>query len=206
MTPPMRWPINRLRLYGGGVWVLAAGLAVGGTFAPLFELRSGRENAVVSAWGSDDEAGVDYFPDFGVPIIVGVVFIAIAAVLAMTSTRLHPASAPVLGARLLGTGAAGLLIGTTVTLYLVKVLFEDATRGRNNSVISGLGMWLLIASAVVGVAGTVLMLIPKTGRPDPDPETPPMGIPIVRVLEPEYDELPFDAQPFDPQPEEKKDA
>jgi hypothetical protein len=186
----MRWPMNRLRLYGGGAWVIAAGSAAGSTFAPLFQLRTGQEVAEVTAWGTSVDTGIDFFPDFGIPIVVGAVLAVISAVLAVTSTRLHPASAPVLASRLLGTGAAGIVIGCTANMYLLKVLFEDATPGRNNAVTSGLGMWLMIASSVLGVAGTVLMLIPKPGRFDPDPETPPMGIPVVRVLEPEFDPQP----------------
>src|SRR5690349_17158608 len=116
--PVARWPVNRLRLYGGGAWVIAAGLAVGGTFAPMFELRLGRESAGVTAWGANgDDAGI-LFPDFGVTIVVGAVLVVIAAVLALTSTRLHPASTPVLAARLIGIGATGVVIGTTATLFL----------------------------------------------------------------------------------------
>ncbi len=197
MEPVARWPVNRPRLYGGGAWVIAAGLAIGGTFAPLFELRFGRESAEVTAWGANgDDAGI-LFPDFGVTIVVGAVLVVIAAVLALTSARLHPASAPVLAARLIGIGATGVVIGTTATLFLLKVLFEDTMEQNQDAVVgSGLGMWLLIASAVVGITGTVLMIVPKRGSYDPDPETPPMGIPIVRVLEPE----------FDVQPEEQKGA
>jgi hypothetical protein len=221
MTQPMRWPMNRLRFYGGGAWIIVAALAVGGTFAPLFAIRTGRDNVEVTAWGAASDAGIDFFPDFGIPVVVGAVLAVIAAVLALTSARLHPASAPVLGARLLGTGATGVVIGTTANLYLLTELFENANPGRNNSVASGLGMWLLIAASVVGIVGTVLMLVPKPGRYDPDPETPPMGIPVVRVLEPEFDPQPVDARPldiqsadaqsvdalsFDPRPEEQKES
>jgi hypothetical protein len=61
---------------------------------------------------------------------------------------------------------------------------------------TGLGMWLLIAASVVGLAATVLMLVPKVHE-RLEPETPPMGIPVVRVLEPEFDEP-------EPEPEQKR--
>jgi hypothetical protein len=187
---PPRWPVARLRLFGGGAWIIAAGLAVGGTFAPLLEQRLRNSTTVITAWGAADQ-DIDFFPDFGIPIVVAAVLIVIAAALALTSTRLHPASAPVLAARMTGTGAAGLLIGSTATLYLVTTLFIRSNGTTTTSGITiGLGMWLMVGGSVVALVGSVLMLVPKIGRQDPDPETPPMGIPIVRVLEPEFEEQP----------------
>jgi hypothetical protein len=57
----------------------------------------------------------------------------------------------------------------------------------------GLGIWLLVAASVIGLVGMVLMLVPHVEQ-RVEPETPPMGVPIVRVLEPEFDE---------PEPEHK---
>jgi hypothetical protein len=192
LTPPVLWPVARLRQFGGFAWIIAAGFAVGGTFAPLIEAPALK--LVVNTWGSNEEALVapDSFPELGIPIVVGVVALVVAAVLALTSTRLHPASAAVLASRLLGVGAAGLTIGATATVYLamsVNLSRSDSTLQVN----VGLGMWLLVAASIVGLVGMVLMLVPRVEQ-RVEPETPPMGVPVVRVLEPEFDE---------PEPEQK---
>ncbi|TCO56552.1 hypothetical protein [Actinocrispum wychmicini] len=190
MSTPVLWPIARLRQFGGGAWIIAAGLIVGGTFAPLSEERSRSVSVAFTAWGvtSDQPTTSDYFPDFGIPLVIGAVIMVAAALLAVTSTRLHPASGAVLAARLLGTGAAGVTIGCTVTLYLLTTLIDQANKGLSSTTVeTGLGTWLLIAASVVGVVGSILMLVPKMEQ-RLEPETPPMGIPVVRVLEPEYDE------------------
>jgi hypothetical protein len=187
MSAPPQWPIARLRQFGGGAWIIAAALAVGGTFAPLFEEHNRAFNVVVTSWGlSSNVPGMDFFPDFGIPVVIAAAILVTGAVLALTSTRLHPASAAVLAARLLGTGATGVLIGCTATIYLVTTLFSQGN-DPSTSLQIGLGMLLLIASALVAVVGTVLMLVPRVEQ-RLEPETPAMGIAVVRVLEPEFDE------------------
>jgi hypothetical protein len=192
LTPPVLWPVARLRQFGGYAWVIAAALAVGGTFAPLIEAPVIK--LTVSAWGINQDAPVapDTFPELGIPIVVGAVVLVAAAILALTSTRLHPASAAVLASRLLGVGAAGVTIGASAAVYLfmsVNVSKSDSGLRVN----FGLGMWLLVAASVIGLVGMVLMLVPHVEQ-RVEPETPPMGVPIVRVLEPEFDE---------PEPEHK---
>ena len=186
------WPVARLRQFGGFAWIISAGFAVGGTFAPLIEAP--RLNLTVNGWGQNAEAPMepDSFPVLGVPIVVSGVVLVVAAVLALTSTRLHPASAAVLASRLLGVGASGVVIGATATVYLYMSMY--AGRGDGSfQVTIGLGMWLLVAASVIGLVGMVLMLVPRVEQRI-EPETPPMGVPIVRVLEPEFDE---------PEPEQK---
>lgn len=186
MTPPVLWPVARLRQFGGFAWIIAAGFAVGGTFAPLIEAPVLK--LTVNAWGTNREAPVapDTFPQLGIPIVVGAVVLVVAALLALTSTRLHPASAAVLASRLLGVGAAGLTIGATATVYLALSMNVDRS-DSSLQVNFGLGMWLLVAASVVGLVGMVLLLVPRVEQ-RVEPETPPMGVPIVRVLEPEFDE------------------
>jgi multisubunit Na+/H+ antiporter MnhB subunit len=186
LTPPVLWPVARLRQFGGLAWIIAAGLAVGGTFAPLIEAPV--LSMTVNAWGPDKGASAasDVFPQLGIPIVVGAVVLVVAALLALTSTRLHPASAAVLASRLLGVGATGLTAGATATVYLAMSVNVD----RNETglqVTLGLGMWLLVAASVVGLVGMVLTLVPRVEQ-RVEPETPPMGVPVVRVLDPEFDE------------------
>jgi hypothetical protein len=190
VSAPVLWPVARLRQFAGGAWIIAAGLAVGGTFAPLLEQHIRTYSVEISAWGAAADNGpVPDFPDFGIPVVIGAVILVAAALLAMTSTRLHPASGAVLAARLLGTGATGITIGCTVTLYLLVTLFRQSSGdlSGDQAVQTGLGAWLLIAASVVGVVGSILVLVPKVEQ-RLEPETPPMGIPVVRVLEPEFDE------------------
>lgn len=190
MSAPVLWPVARLRQFAGGAWIIAAGLAVGGTFAPLIEQHARNSSVEITAWGATADSGpVPDFPDFGIPVVIGAVILVAAALLAMTSTRLHPASGAVLAARLLGTAATGITIGCAVTLYLLTTLFQrgNGDLTGDQAILTGLGAWLLIAAAVVGVVGSILVLVPKVEQ-RLEPETPPMGIPIVRVLEPEFDE------------------
>jgi hypothetical protein len=184
-----RWPVARLRQVGSGLWGLAAVLALVGTFAPLIELRSVRQQLVITTWGSGGNPLGANYPAFGVPIVVVAALLLVAAGLGLTSTRLHPASGAVLASRLIGTGSAGGLAAATSTLYLFTTLFQnDSLPDGSISFHTGLGMWLLIGASVVALGAIALMLIPRVAQYDPDPETPPMGIPVVRVLEPEFDE------------------
>jgi hypothetical protein len=189
VTPPVLWPVARLRQFGGFAWIVAAGLAVGGTFAPLVEGHQ-RVTITITAWGisSGGSGDPDVYPNFGIPIVVGAVALVAAALLALTSTRLHPASAPVLAARMIGGGASGVVIGCAVTVYLFTTILTGQQDPTQVPVVStGLGIWLLTGASVVGLVGTILLLVPHIEQ-RAEPETPPMGIPVVRVLEPEFEE------------------
>lgn len=197
MTEPAVWPVARLRQIGGGAWLGAAALAAVGSFLPLNEQHYGPTNSyTVSVWGyASDNAEVDLqdsleFPPMGVPLMIGVVLLIAAGLLSLASTRLHPASAPVLAARMAGTGATGLVIGTTTVVFMALRVFEGSPDGAPDaySRVIGFGAWLLIGSMLIAIAAIALMLVPRLGRRGEEPETPPMGIPIVRVLEPEYEE------------------
>ncbi|SMD09899.1 hypothetical protein [Kibdelosporangium aridum] len=214
MTQPTHWPVARLRLMGSGLWILAGALAVAGSFLPLLEQSVPRATPTtegrlsVTLWGLTTSTGSgngdDTFPQLGIGVVVSAVLLAAAAVLGLTSTRLHPASGPVLAARLIGTGGTGLLLGAIVQAFvLFRPFSEEAFLGSfGNPNTTGLGTWLLVVSGLLAIAAIVLMLVPKIAKRGEEPETPPMGIPVVRVLEPEYDE-PADEpapaeQPTDP--------
>ncbi|RSM72799.1 hypothetical protein DMH04_41985 [Kibdelosporangium aridum] len=212
MTQPTHWPVARLRLMGSGLWILAGALAVLGSFLPLVEhsvrqapTSTRGEELRVTLWGlTTTSSANDPFPQFGIPVVIAAVLLAAAAVLGLTSTRLHPASGPVLAARLIGTAGTGLLIGAIAQpLALFRVFSDESFLGPFfEPDAPGLGTWLLLVSCLLGITAIVLMLVPKIAKRGEEPETPPMGIPVVRVLEPEYDE-PADerseaAQPTDP--------
>lgn len=196
MTEPAVWPVARLRQIGSAGWILAAALAVVGSFLPLYEQDFGIRNGFsVTMWGftvtdPEDSIGGLSFPSIGVPLVVGVVLLVAAGLFGLTSTRLHPASGPVLASRLLGTGGTGLLVGTALVTLLFTEAFEGAPDNAPTgfSKATGFGSWLLLAAMLVSVTAIVLMLVPRLARRGDEPETPPMGIPVVRVLEPEYEE------------------
>jgi len=196
VTEPAVWPVARLRQIGSAGWIAAGALAIVGSFLPLFEQNFGIRNSFsITVWGfaSDGigEPGENLgFPAIGVPLVIGVVLLVAAGLFGLASTRLHPASAPVLAARLLGTGGTGLLAGSVSVILLFTTALEgtpdDAPNGYSK--VTGFGSWLLMASVLVAVAAIVLVLVPRLARRGEEPETPAMGIPVVRVLEPEYEE------------------
>ncbi|MCE7001274.1 hypothetical protein LWC34_00225 [Kibdelosporangium philippinense] len=213
MTQALQWPVARLRVMGSGLWILAGALAVFGSFLPLTQedrirvTPSETTELNLTLWGltgSDGSNGADMFPQVGVAVVVSVVVLVISGLLGLFSRRLHPATGPVLAARLIGTGGTGLLIGSVVQPLLVFRIFDSQSilSGYGVTVSPGIGTWLLILGCVLSVAAIVLMLVPKIAKRGEEPETPPMGIPVVRVLEPEYDEpadQPAEAeQPTDP--------
>jgi hypothetical protein len=190
------WPVARLRQIGGGAWIGAAAFATVGSFLPLSEQHFGPTSSfTITVWGyvTDDNAELQQnmdFPPMGVPLMIGAFLLVAAGLLALASTRLHPASGAVLASRLIGTGATGLLVGTGMTIFLILRVFDGAPDGSpaTYSRAPGFGAWMLAGSMVVGLAAIALMLVPRLGKRGEEPETPPMGIPVVRVLEPEYEE------------------
>jgi hypothetical protein len=190
------WPVARLRQIGGGAWIGAAALAAVGSFLPLVEQHFGPTSSfTVSIWGytSDSDQEVQDaigFPPLGAALMIGAVLLLAAGLLGLASTRLHPASGPVLASRLIGTGAIGLVVGTGTTTFLSLQVFDGTPDGApaDYTRVVGFGAWMLVGSMVVGLAAIALMLVPRLGKRGEEPETPPMGIPVVRVLEPEYEE------------------
>jgi hypothetical protein len=185
----MLWPVARLRVIGGGAWLAAAALAVTGSLMPfIINERYGNNLTTVNTWEVQGESAPGAFPPMGVVLVVCAVMLVIAGGLGLISTRLHPASGLVLTARLLGTAATTAIAASSALLIMIFRVFEgtgsDAPLGY--SVKAGLAPWLLIGSSVVGLAGIVLMLVPKISHRE-EPATPPLGIPVVRVLEPDFE-------------------
>lgn len=194
MTAQATWPVARLRRIGSAGWILAAVLTVAGSFMPLMELtdmviadKQVDARMGYSLWGTGGDDN-DPFSLIGVPVVLGAVLLAVAGLLGLTSTRQHPASGPVLAARLIGTGGTGLLAGSLAAVLIqlrVFARFDDMGPFRTTT---GFGTWLLLAAGVLAVAAIVLLLVPSLAKRGAEPETPAMGLPVVRVLEPEYDD------------------
>ena len=120
---------------------------------------------------------------FGVPVVVAAVLLVVAGVLVLASPRLPVRVA--LAARVGAVVAAGLLVGAVWTVgQMVRAATEESDPvGGTLVATAGTGMWLLIAAAVVAVAGALLV----QQRPevpvyqpldDDDTDTPPMGVRI----------------------------
>jgi hypothetical protein len=176
------WPVARLRVIGGLVWLVAGLVGLAGSFLPL----------VVQKFTGGDASMIDtreYYPPHGITVVAAAVLLVGATLLALASSRLHPASGPVLASRLLGVGGTGLLVASTAQLILANWAFVDipGTPDAEYSRHAGLGTWLLIVSSALAIGAIVPMLVPRLGKRGEEPETPPMGIPVVRVLEPETD-------------------
>nr|WP_157528189.1 hypothetical protein [Kibdelosporangium sp. MJ126-NF4]CEL17504.1 hypothetical protein [Kibdelosporangium sp. MJ126-NF4] len=210
MTPSANRPVARLRQIGAGVWILAAVLASVGSFMPLLEQGRGRSRPTVALtlWGiGGNDSPIDVFPPMGIPVVFSAVVLVVAALLGLASTGQSPASGAVLATRLIGTGGAGLLVGSLAQVFLVHVVakgpfgedpqFVDA--GYGSSI--GVGVWVLMVSGLLAIAAVILMLVPMMAKRSEELATPAMGIPVVRVLEPVYDEQPAteaEQRPTDP--------
>jgi hypothetical protein len=179
--------------------LLVAGVvAVVGTFLPLYWEGSyngdGRRQAVMSSWKLEfayTTPEVDgepwQSPQFGVPIVLAAVLLAVAAALVLLPESQR------LAARYLGVAATGLLIGSvaaTGSFVASAVGYEHFAGGL------GEGTWMLAAAAVVAVAGVVLIhsrrAEPRPEGPavyrvdddaDEDVDTPPFGIPVVEIAQ-----------------------
>jgi hypothetical protein len=187
-SPSLLWPPARLRVIGSGLWLAAAGLTVVGSFMPLVIQRE----FTVSSWGIEsDTAPNSDFPPLGIPLVVSAALLVVAGGLGLMSTRRHPASAAVLAARLLGTaGVAGIVAVTVIFIMLFGIFQErDVDIPAQFGSTIGLGVWLLLGACALAIAAIALMLIPKIATRT-EPETPSMGIPVVRVLDLEFDEEP----------------
>ncbi|MEV4316512.1 hypothetical protein [Actinocrispum sp. NPDC049592] len=163
--------------FAGAAWLLPAVLAVAGAFVPYLELRVGNQQATLHSARQTTllPGDVPQSHFYWVVLLAGAVLLAVAGALTLRGTALGTA-------RLIGTGGAGLVLGTAVVLLI------DVTRFvvlADSAAHIEAGTWLLAVAALLPVAGIALTRPPRT--PD-DVPTPPMGIPVVRVLEPDYEE------------------
>ena len=181
------------RIAGAVALLAGAALTAMGATRPLYEttrVDSGyRSGYRMTLWGGEYTSpdGVTTTPDirilFGVPAVVAAVLLVLAAVLVLVSARLPARVATV--ARAGSVVAAGLLVGAVWTVgQMVRAATEQSDPvGGTLVATAGTGMWLLIAAAVVAVAGALLV----QQRPevpayqpldDDDTDTPPMGVRI----------------------------
>ncbi len=193
------------RLLGAVLLVVAGVAAVVGTFLPLYQEGNGGADisptVTTTSWEyvfSDLPAGMDFgpvqSPQYGAPIVVAAVLLAVAVALAFLPESQR------LAARYLAVGATGLLAGAVwATGAAVMSAVGNASREPEDggyTVLVGEGIVVLGASVAVAVVGVVLLHARRTGpRPggvvvhrldgdeDDDTDTPPFGMPVVEVVQ-----------------------
>lgn len=199
LPPPGTGPSRLSRLLLPALTALAALMAAGGCFLPLFRLQPHldlRQRAFMeaqltvtqTAWGSrievpGQDAADQAATPVGIPIVLAVLLLAVAAVFAF--------SRPGRG-RWLITAAAFFTGGVVATVGMSGLGWSVMSDGENLNVVTGAGMWLLIAATAVAAVAAVLALRSARRRDDwtdpalayADTPTPPNGVAIT-VLPPD---------------------
>lgn len=192
-TPPAKptTPIPRRDILAGIALVIAAGLAVGGSFPNLDHAvdKQVNDNGTLGAVDSVINTSPWYYHTdlprdpkfsyhltqfFGIGLAVGAALAVAAAVLLLIGFSRRTTQV-----RTWGAVAGALLFGALLTteMSVVNDLQWDAPAPAGAHVTTfGLGFWLLAAAGVVTVVAVVLLLI-KERRVEPP--TPRFGIPII---------------------------
>lgn len=191
-----RPPLHRVRLLAAVLAMVAAALAVAGSFLPLFggELSvDGRLQlrVFVTGWDFHAEAlsgsqadpvalrEAGSAPVTGAPLLLASTVLLAAAGVGLSRLRAAPARAATTVAVVLG---AGLLVGTAFTIGMQAAAWLSSVRPTGEFALQsgaqadgylGAGFWLLTAAVVLAVAAAVCALLPS--REPPVPQQPPPG-------------------------------
>ncbi|MEV4149025.1 hypothetical protein AB0J40_35575 [Amycolatopsis sp. NPDC049691] len=184
-----------LRFLPPALTAAAALLATGGLFLPLFRLQQhvsvrqryfdAQLTVTETAWGSrieipGQEATDQASSPVGIPVVLAVLLLAIAAFTAFARPRR--------GRWLVGAGAF-FTGGVVLTVGMSGLGWSAMADGMDLEVTTAAGMWLLIAATAVAAAAAVVAALPGRNWADPalayaDTPTPPSGVAIT-VLPPE---------------------
>ncbi|WP_285482335.1 hypothetical protein [Amycolatopsis sp. NBRC 101858] len=198
-------PSGLPRFLAPALTAVAALMAVGGLFLPLFRLqqhiniRQGFFEAQLTvtetAWASrteipGQEVTEQGAPPVGIPLIFAVLVLAVAAFTAYSRPDRG------LGRWLIAAGAF-FTAGVVSTAGMTGPGWASMADGLDLDVVTGAGMWLLIGATALAAVAAVLAYLPARRRTlgtwaDPalayaDTPTPPSGVAIT-VLPPEPDE------------------
>jgi hypothetical protein len=207
-VPVVRLPSRRV--VAGVVLLLAGLLAIGGTFADLYDLNvlmnlgltSFQHSFTVTSW-------VTHYPTVGLPFGEGSrtnyfgVPVVIAGALALYAANLLLRGRPPLRlttVRLAAAAATAMIAGYIwfAVTNLIDSIGTNAGPGSTFTFAAGTGMWLLVVAALVGALASVLLpgLVPEASTAVPPPaadeaivyqvdvDTPPMGFEVPVNLPP----------------------
>ena len=205
-VPVVRLPSRRV--VAGVVLLLAGLLAIGGTFADLYDLNvlvnlgltSFQHSFTVTSW-------VTHYPTVGLPFGEGSrtnyfgVPVVIAGALALYAANLLLRGRDPLRrlttVRLAAAAATAMIAGYIWFAVTNLIDSMDTNAGSTFTFVAGTGTWLLVAAALVGALGSVLLLglAPESSlAPVPaedeaivyqvDLDTPPMGFEVPVNLPP----------------------
>jgi hypothetical protein len=183
---PPQPPVAVSRLVAAALLVLAAALAVGGSFAALSVYRFESDftpatTTTTTGWGEvQDPVSEQPLPTvvflYGIPLAVAAVVVLVAAVLLALSTR-RPDDPP--SGRLLGVGGAGMLVGVVSVVWLELVAISrnvartaEPEDGIESSYQVGFGGYLILVAAIAALVAALLLLVPRRGT-----GAPPFGPP-----------------------------
>jgi hypothetical protein len=208
-VPMVRLPSRRV--VAGVVLLLAGLLAIGGTFADLYDLNvtvnlgltSFEHNFTVTSWVTHyptaaslpfgDGSRTNYF---GVPVIIAGALALYAANLLLRGRNPLQRLTTI---RLAAAAATAMIAGYIWFAVTNLIDSMDTNAGSTFTFAAGPGMWLLVAAALIGALGSVLLLglmpaAPVAMTPLPteneaivyqvDVDTPPMGFEVPVDLPP----------------------
>lgn len=199
--PPVRPKRPASRLVGGLLWLVAAGVAVGGTFSDLFSRTtpSGQSTAAIGFWeqtlttGQRTQEGPSVY--YGVPVVAAAAFLVVAFLVALFTVRRWAAIVA-------GTFGTAMLLTAALHWFLVMAVDQPGDGGYSIE----LGLWLVTGATLVALVGLVValaeraipvfrpMYAPPPPPPPPpprwEPQTPRYGIPIQQPPTPEQPPAP----------------
>jgi hypothetical protein len=170
--PPRR---SAVPLVAGLFGMIAAGLTLGGSFAPVREVKSGESGYVIKWWGIDrPDVAANTDTLAGLTLVLATLLLGVGAVVAFT--RVTAAARLFLA---LGTAS---LAGTVLLQVIYTIddlsLWNDVPLEPGESVkfTAGWGLWLPLAAVVFGAVAVVLAY--RGGPARVEPNTPRMGFPM----------------------------
>ncbi|HEY4418085.1 MAG TPA: hypothetical protein VGN22_01120 [Pseudonocardia sp.] len=176
-TGPPSPNLGAPRLIAAALLVVAAALAVGGTFLALSVRRydfglPGATVVATTGWavtiqGAPGMTNPPGAAPLGIPVVVAAGLAVVAAILLLLSVR---RSGDHVLARIAGIGAVGLLVGSVwiIWIELFTLASNAALAVRDGSdggfhpvVVFGAGAWLLLAAALLALACIPLLAMPS---------------------------------------------
>ncbi|WP_232660376.1 hypothetical protein [Pseudonocardia sp. TRM90224] len=163
------------RLFSAALLVVAAGLAVGGSFGALtvstLTTSSGTITTSSSGWWNTIDpppaVNIEYVPLHGITLAIGAAMALTAAVMLAKSAPSGPDQRQ--PGRTLGVAAGALLVGVTVSIWLDLVAEWTSTAARMEldgpiaeyqyGIALGFGAWLLLAAGAVALVALIVLMV-----------------------------------------------